>query len=394
MTTIRVTCQHCSFSRDVAAEKVPDMPVRVTCPKCSKTFTLHKHPVTEPAKISAYERCKTENSRQSAPKITTKETAKGKGSPSLNASGKKVRPVFLVAALSVVLLLAAFSFFYFRSGPDSVFLPSASVADKASSQASDVVRPSNFNELLGVWSGKEIGGGAGWTFTFSEGYKVHAVDPEGGWYRGMVGIHWKLGGDERGMQVPPGAGVLDIDVTGSSSVGNVGKISVGAFAVYNGTTLKLCGGEPGRTKRPESFDPVPGIRCFELAKTAAAPPSQPPSQPSPQAVTQAVTREPPSTEDDEIRAARAVFKRCATAYASGNMTESKTFVSRAALADMERSGQVDMALGMISGLNIDDFQAHREGGRITFKQSQKQGDATMSMSFTMVKEDNQWKLGN
>jgi len=61
---------------------------------------------------------------------------------------------------------------------------------------------------------------------------------------------------------------------------------------------------------------------------------------------------------------------------------------------MERSGQVDMALGMISGMNIDDFQAHREGGRITFKQSQKQGDATMSMSFTMVKEDNQWKMGN
>ena len=99
-------------------------------------------------------------------------------------------------------------------------------------------------------------------------------------------------------------------------------------------------------------------------------------------------------EDDETMAARAVFKRCATAYVSGNITEAKTFVSRAALAEMERSGQVDMALGMLSDMTIDDFQAHREGGKITFKQSQKQGDATMSMSFTMVKEDNQWKLGN
>lgn len=390
MTTIRVTCQHCSFSRDVAAEKVPDRPVQVTCPKCSKAFTFHKHPVRGSVIIPAYEQCKMENSRQSDQRKPTKETVRGKGSPLLNAFEKKVRPVFLIGALSVVLLLAAFSFFYFRSGPAPFSLPGAPAADKAYSQSSDVVRPSNFNELLGVWSGKEIGAGAGWTFSFSEGYSVHAIDPEGRWYRGMASIHWKLGGDKRGLQVPPGAGVLDIDVTESSSGDYVGKTSVGAFTVYNGTTLKLCGGEPGKTKRPESFDPVPGIRCFELAKTAAVPSSQPSSQ----AVTQAARPESPSMEDDETRAARAVYKRCVAAYSSGNINESKTFVSRATLAEMERSGQVDMALGMISGMNIDDFQAHREGGRITFKQSQKQGDATMSMSFTMVKEDNEWKLGN
>lgn len=384
---IRVTCQHCSFSRDVPAEKVPDGPVQVTCPKCSKTFTFHKHPVTDPVSIPAYEPLKSENSSQSAPKKPTKETARGKGSSSLNAAEKKVRPVFLLGALSVVLLLAGLLFFYFRSGPESANAPGA---DKASSQSADVVRPSNYNELLGVWSGKEIGGGSGWSFTFSEGYNVHAVDPEGRWYKGTVGIHWKLGGDKRGLQVPPGAGVLDIDVTESSSGDYVGKTSVGAFAVYNGTTLKLCGGEPGKTKRPESFDPVSGIRCFELAKTASAPPSQP----SPQAVTQAAEPGSPSMEDDETRAARGVYKLCVAAYRSGNMTEAKAFVSRATLAEMERSGQVDMALGMMSGMNIDDFQAYREGGRITFKQSQKQGDATMSMSFTMVKEENQWKLGN
>jgi len=393
MTTIRVTCQHCGFSRDVAAEKVPDRQAQVTCPNCSKTFTFHKHPVTDEVNITANERKVGENSRPSAPPQPTKQTSKGKGSTLLHSPAKKVRPAFLVGALSAVLMLAALYFFYFRSSPYSAYLPNAPVANNASSQSPEVVRPANFNELLGVWSGKEIGGGAGWTFTFAEGYNVHAVDPEGRWYSGTAGIHWNLGGDEKGLQVPPGAGVLDIDVTESSSGDHVGKTSVGAFAVYNGTTLKLCGGEPGRTKRPESFDPVPGIRCFELAKTATAPPSQQTTQQTTQGVTQAAKPESPSMEDDETRAARGVYKRCVNAYRSGNMAEAKTFVSRAALAEMERSGQVDMAFGMMSGMNIDEFQAHREGGRITFKQSQKQGDASMSISFTMVKEDNQWKLG-
>ena len=52
-----------------------------------------------------------------------------------------------------------------------------------------------------------------------------------------------------------------------------------------------------------------------------------------------------------------------------------------------------MALGMISGMNIDEFSSSRKGNRITFTKSQKQGDATMSMSIEMVNEDGQWKLG-
>jgi hypothetical protein len=383
MTTIRVTCQQCSFSRDVAAEKVPDGPVQVTCPKCSTTFTFRKPPLAALA-VAADGRGKPESSRP-APPTPARETTTGKGPSGVKGSAKKVRPGFLLGVLSVVLLLAALAFWYLRSGPDA----GAPVAGNASSPA-DVARPANFNELLGVWSGKEMGGGAGWTFTFSEGYNVHAVGPDGRWYKGTAAIHWKLGADERGMRVPPGAGVLDMDVTESSSADQVGKTSVGAFAVYNGTTLKLCSGEPGKAKRPESFDPVAGISCFELAKTAAAPPAPQPTSP---VVTQPASAESPSMEDDETRAARGVFQRCAAAYRAGNMAEAKSFVSRATLADMERSGQVDMALGMMSGMNIDEFRAHREGDRITFTQSHKQGDATMSMSFTMVKEDHQWKLG-
>lgn len=102
----------------------------------------------------------------------------------------------------------------------------------------------------------------------------------------------------------------------------------------------------------------------------------------------------PVYDDEETRAARATFKRCTEAYRSGNIEETKNCFSRATLADMERSGQVEMAMGMIGGINIDELTAERQGSRITFKRSEKQGDATMSMSFTMVREDNQWKLGN
>jgi len=42
MSTIHVTCPHCAFSRDLPADKVPDSPVRVTCPKCKEGFEFRK----------------------------------------------------------------------------------------------------------------------------------------------------------------------------------------------------------------------------------------------------------------------------------------------------------------------------------------------------------------
>ncbi len=211
-----------------------------------------------------------------------------KGDVSLSATaGEKIKwlgtavlgyvlvPVLAISLFGAPLLSSFLLIKGMLSSPEiGVFSP-APPADKGAPQSSDVVRPSNFNELLGTWSGREIGRGSGWTFSFSEGYNVHVVDPEGRWYRGKAGIHWKLGGDERGLQVPPGAGVLDIDLTESSAGDYAGKTSVGAFSIYGGTTLKLCSGEPGKTKRPESFEPTAGIRCFELTKTAAAPPPPP-----------------------------------------------------------------------------------------------------------------------
>ncbi len=37
-----ITCPHCYFSRNVAAEKIPDRPVKVTCPKCNQGFTFDR----------------------------------------------------------------------------------------------------------------------------------------------------------------------------------------------------------------------------------------------------------------------------------------------------------------------------------------------------------------
>lgn len=46
MTTMRVTCHHCGFSRDVPAEKLPDRPTQVTCPQCRQSFPFSKAPAT------------------------------------------------------------------------------------------------------------------------------------------------------------------------------------------------------------------------------------------------------------------------------------------------------------------------------------------------------------
>ena len=37
-----VTCPHCSFSKEVDPAKVPDRPVKVTCPQCKQAFTFEK----------------------------------------------------------------------------------------------------------------------------------------------------------------------------------------------------------------------------------------------------------------------------------------------------------------------------------------------------------------
>jgi hypothetical protein len=135
----------------------------------------------------------------------------------------------------------------------------------------NVVRPSNFNELLGTWQGQDIRDGSEWVFTFSHGYNVRAEGPHDAWYSGKAAIHWDLGtGSDGSMKVPPGAGVLDIDISDASSGNHVGQTSLGAFAIY-GSTMKLCAGEPGKTKRPTTFDDTGSFRCFEMTRISGEP---------------------------------------------------------------------------------------------------------------------------
>lgn len=51
MTTICVTCRHCGYSRDVPAEKIPDRPIQVTCPNCSRSFPFRKPPADAPEAV-------------------------------------------------------------------------------------------------------------------------------------------------------------------------------------------------------------------------------------------------------------------------------------------------------------------------------------------------------
>ena len=39
---MKLICPHCNFSREIPDEKIPDRPVKVTCPKCEQGFTFDK----------------------------------------------------------------------------------------------------------------------------------------------------------------------------------------------------------------------------------------------------------------------------------------------------------------------------------------------------------------
>ena len=42
MADLTLTCPHCGFARTMPAEKVPERPIRVTCPKCRESFAYRK----------------------------------------------------------------------------------------------------------------------------------------------------------------------------------------------------------------------------------------------------------------------------------------------------------------------------------------------------------------
>jgi hypothetical protein len=42
MSVVRVSCPHCSFTREVSFDKLPEQPVNATCPKCKQVFQFQR----------------------------------------------------------------------------------------------------------------------------------------------------------------------------------------------------------------------------------------------------------------------------------------------------------------------------------------------------------------
>jgi len=51
---MKIICPQCGFSREVADSKIPDRPVKVTCPKCQQGFSFDKSVVAPPAPDSTF----------------------------------------------------------------------------------------------------------------------------------------------------------------------------------------------------------------------------------------------------------------------------------------------------------------------------------------------------
>ena len=134
---------------------------------------------------------------------------------------------------------------------------------------SNAVRPADYATLLGRWQGGE-GGASDWTLTFGDGYAVSGQHASRAYYRGEAAIFWELGATSNGIRVPPGWGVLDVQVAAASEPRHVGQVSLGTFS-KQGDTLKWCGSESGSHVRTPSFEAPPsGVRCLTLVRVGDA----------------------------------------------------------------------------------------------------------------------------
>lgn len=159
----------------------------------------------------------------------------------------------------------------------------------------ETIRPADFPLLLGTWSGTELGGGATWEVTFEQnGHGVLVQEVDGGWLAGNAVIRFDIGERDGAIRVPPGWGVLDVEVTSSSTGGQAGQVALGTFSVH-GDQLKFCLGEPGGTVRAEEFAPAYGLRCLELTRTGGTAGVPDYRYPSPSGETAPAT---PSAPDD------------------------------------------------------------------------------------------------
>ncbi len=138
----------------------------------------------------------------------------------------------------------------------------------AISRESAIVRPSNFREAAGTWTGqlRSDRKGPKWTFSFNPAnYDVSIKNDSGLWIRGTAVYHWDQGIAGDTLRVKPRWNVLDIDVIKSSVGEYAGKASLGAFSRYE-NDLKLCMSRPGKMIEPTETDTTGDIQCFDLKK--------------------------------------------------------------------------------------------------------------------------------
>lgn len=147
----------------------------------------------------------------------------------------------------------------------SIGAEAAPAVAQAPQLPSNAVRPADYATLLGKWQGGG-GGATDWTLTFGQGYTVTGEHTSGARYSGQAAIFWDLGATSDGIRVPPGWGVLDVQIAEASEPRHVGQVSLGTFSKH-GDMLKFCGSEPGAHVRTASFETPPaGVRCLTLAR--------------------------------------------------------------------------------------------------------------------------------
>ncbi len=119
----------------------------------------------------------------------------------------------------------------------------------------------------------EVDGTTEWTISFDDTYMVVARAANGEWFQGMAGLHYELGAAADGtIRVPPGSGVVDVDVFGSFAPEHDGLTSLGAFYLTSPTQLKLCTSRPGVHVRALSYEvSSPSVRCFRLTRISDQP---------------------------------------------------------------------------------------------------------------------------
>lgn len=168
--------------------------------------------------------------------------------------------------------------------------PAPAAPQGRTTQDGYVVEPAEYDRLAGTWKGRQISAGSGtWTFKFLPGYLAEITMPDGAYNKAQVAIFMDKGqkNDDGSIQVPPGAGMLDLKITESTYPVYVDNISLGVYS-FTFERLTLCSARPGLNVRPTSWEPTGDVECFDLVKQQETP--APGSQPgAPESASQEVS---------------------------------------------------------------------------------------------------------